>query len=58
MLGEEMMTMATDARVAKVTHAWPRPGDTTPVREVSSLHQHRQARLWGWMLQVSGGSPP
>ena len=42
MLGEEMMTMATDARVAKVTHAWPRPGDTTPVREVSSLHRHRQ----------------
>ena len=34
-LGEEMMTMATEARVAEVTHVWPRPGDTTPVQKVS-----------------------
>ena len=57
-IGEEMMTMATEARVAEVTHLWPRPGDTTPVQEVSFLHQHRQPSLRGWMLKVSGGSPP
>jgi hypothetical protein len=58
MLGAEMMTTATEARVAEVTQVWPRPGDTTPVQEVSFLHQHRQPKLRGWMLQVSGGFPP
>jgi hypothetical protein len=58
MLGAEMMTTATEARVAEVTQVWPRPGDTTPVQDVSFLHQYRQPSLRGWMLQVSGGFPP
>ena len=57
-LGEEMMTTATEARAAEVTRVWPHPGDTTPVQEVSFLHQHRQPSLRCWMLQVSRGSPP
>jgi len=34
-LGEEMMKVATEGKVAEVTYVWPRPGDTTPVQTVS-----------------------
>ena len=34
-LGEEMMKVASDGKVAEVTYMWPRPGDTTPVQKVS-----------------------
>ena len=34
-LGEEMMKVAAEGKVAEVTYVWPRPGDTTPVQKVS-----------------------
>lgn len=34
-LGEEMMKVAAEGKVAEVTYMWPRPGDTTPVQKVS-----------------------
>lgn len=34
-LGEEMMKVAADGKVAEVSYVWPRPGDTTPVQKVS-----------------------
>jgi signal transduction histidine kinase len=34
-LGEEMMKVAAEGKVAEITYVWPRPGDTTPVQKVS-----------------------
>jgi signal transduction histidine kinase len=34
-LGEEMMKVAVEGKLAEVTYMWPRPGDTTPVPKVS-----------------------
>ena len=34
-LGEEMMKVAAEGKIAEVTYVWPRPGDTTPVQKVS-----------------------
>ena len=35
-LGEEMMKVAAEGKVAEVTYMWPRPGtDTTPVPKVT-----------------------
>jgi len=34
-LGEEMMKVAVEGKVAEVTYMWPRPGDTTPAQKVS-----------------------
>ena len=35
-LGEEMMKVAAEGKIAEVTYVWPRPGaDTTPVAKVT-----------------------
>jgi signal transduction histidine kinase len=34
-LGEEMMKVAVEGKLAEVTYMWPRPGDTMPVQKVS-----------------------
>jgi signal transduction histidine kinase len=34
-LGEEMMKVAAEGKIAEVTYMWPRPGDTAPVDKVS-----------------------
>ncbi|MGE0768743.1 MAG: cache domain-containing protein [Hyphomicrobiaceae bacterium] len=34
-LGEELIKVASEGRVAEVSYMWPRPDDTTPVQKVS-----------------------